>query len=182
VSSHAYRLEVRVACSTGLAGVSLLGLEPLPGPVAGTSGRAQRSDCTHILGCVERLSRVELAWETLPVALRAMQAIAPEWCADVNPAVFQEAYAERHSDWHLSQEEVKAEMQKAGRDGLWLLDRLDDRAPERILALPEVVTLRMVWEQQFEWWEDTKRVHCAETADQRQRHCRIFPRSRRSVG
>jgi len=118
----------------------------------------QRSDSTHILGCVERLSRLELAWETLRVALRAIKAAAPEWYAEVIPAAFHEAYVERQSDWRLSKGEVKAAMQKAGSDGFWLLDHLDERAPQRVLDLSEVATLRQVWEQQFERQEDTKKV------------------------
>lgn len=110
----------------------------------------QRSDSSHILGCVERLSRLELVWETLRVALRAIKAAAPEWYEEVIRATFHEAYVKRQSDWRLTQEEVKAKMREAGSDGFWLLDRLDDRAPQGVLDLPEVATLRTVWEQQFE--------------------------------
>jgi len=118
----------------------------------------QRSDSTHVLGCVEHLSRLELAWETLRVALRAIQAVASEWYEAIIPAAFHNAYVERRSDWRLSKEEVKVEMQKAGRDGFWLLDHLDDSAPESVLVLAEVATLRTVWEQQFERRGDTKKV------------------------
>lgn len=110
----------------------------------------QRSDSSHIVGCVERLSRLELAWETLRVALRAIEGAAPAWYAQTIPRAFHEAYGERQSDWRLSKEEAGAEMEKAGRDGFWLLDHLDPRAPQRVLDLPEVLTLRQVWHQQFE--------------------------------
>lgn len=118
----------------------------------------QRSDSTHILGCVERLSRLELAWETMRVALRAIEAIAPEWYEEVIPAAFHEAYVKRQSDWRLSKEEVQVGMEKVGSDGFWLLDHLNDSALRSILALPEVKTLRTVWEQQFERQPDTKKV------------------------
>lgn len=118
----------------------------------------QRSDSTHILGWVERLSRLELAWETLRVALCAIKTTAPEWCEEIIPVAFHEAYVERQSDWRLSKEEVKAKMQEGGRDGFWLLDRLDDSAPQIVLVRPEVATLRTVWEQQFERREDTRKV------------------------
>ena len=71
----------------------------------------QRSDSSHILGCVERLSRLELAWETLRVTLRAIEAAAPEWYEEVIPAAFHEAYVKRQSDWRLSKEEVKVREQ-----------------------------------------------------------------------
>lgn len=118
----------------------------------------QRSDSSHILGCVERLSRLELAWETLRVALRSIKAMAPAWYEQTIPKVFDQAYVERQSDWRLSKEEVAVEMHKAGGDGFWLLDRLDHDAPQNVLALSEVVTLRTVWKQQFERLEDSNKV------------------------
>ena len=118
----------------------------------------QRSDSTHILGCVERLSRLELAWETLRVALRSIEAGAPEWYEEVIPAVFHEAYVKRQSDWRLSKEEVKVEMQKVGSDGFWLLDHLNDDPPPSILALAEIETLRTVWKQQFERQPNSNKV------------------------
>lgn len=118
----------------------------------------QRTDSTHIIGCIERLSRLELAWETLRTALHAIEKGAPRWYGEVIPAAFHQAYAERQSDWRLSKEEAKAKMKEAGADGFWLLDRLDESAPEEVLRLSEVETLREVWEQQFERKEDSPKV------------------------
>jgi len=116
----------------------------------------QRSDSTHIVGCVERLSRLELGWETLRVGLKAIEAAAPEWYEEVIPPAFHDAYVKRQSDWRLSQEEVKTEMPKVGSDGFWLLDHLNESTPQSILLLPEVETLRMVWKQQFERHPDSR--------------------------
>lgn len=110
----------------------------------------QRTDSTHFLGAVERLSRLELVWETLRLALRAIQAEAGQWYGKQIPSTFHEVYVERHSSWRLSQQEVKTEMLKAGRDGYWLLDRLEESAAPWVQELREVKTLRTVWEQQFE--------------------------------
>jgi transposase len=118
----------------------------------------QRSDSTHIVGCVERLSRLELVWETMRVVLRAIKAAAPGWYEEVIPAAFHEAYVKRQSDWRLSKEEVKTEMHKVGGDGFWLLGHLNDSIPQSILALSEVETLRTVWKQQFERQPDTRKV------------------------
>jgi transposase len=118
----------------------------------------QRTDSTHIIACVERLGRLELAWETLRTALRAIKKGAPRWYGEVIPAAFDQAYAERQSDWRLNKEEVKAKMKEAGGDGFWLLDRLDESAPEEVLGLAEVETLRQVWEQQFERKEESGKV------------------------
>lgn len=110
----------------------------------------QRSDSTHMLGCVERMSRLELAWETLRVALRAVQETAPLWYQETIPAVFHEAYVQRQSDWRLSADEVQPAMEKAGHDGFWLLDRLHENAPAHALAQTAVQTLHTVWAQRFE--------------------------------
>jgi transposase len=110
----------------------------------------QRSDSTHFLGAVERLSRLELVWETLRVALKAIEAEAAQWYGKQIPSAFHEVYVERQSSWRLSKQEVQAEMLKAGTDGFWLLDRLEESASKRVLELPEVETLRTVWKQQFE--------------------------------
>jgi transposase len=118
----------------------------------------QRSDSSHIVGCVERLSRLELVWETLRVALRAIEAAAPEWYERVITAAFHEAYSERQSAWRLSHEEVRVKMEETGSDGLWLLKHLDDNAAPEGLDLSEVATLRTVWEQQFERRGDTRQV------------------------
>jgi transposase len=112
-------------------------------------GGRQRTDSSHLLGAVERLSRLELAWETLRLALRALQQAAPIWYAPTIPAACHDVYAERHSDWRLTAEEVPPALQRAGADGYWLLDRLA-AAPEVAQQLPEVTTLRTVWDQQFE--------------------------------
>jgi transposase len=118
----------------------------------------QRSDSSHILGCVERLSRLELAWETLRVALRAVSTAAPGWYEQVIPTAFHKAYVERRSDWRLSKEEAATEMKQTGVDGFWFLDHLTHSAPQHVRSVSEVKTLRTVWQQQFERQEDAKKV------------------------
>jgi len=118
----------------------------------------QRTDSTHVLGNVARLSRLELVWETLRVALRAMKKKASKWYEGVIPAVFDHAYRERQSSWQLSATDVAAEMQKAGADGYCLLDVLEQQAPQEVSELPEVKTLRQVLSQQFECQEGQVQV------------------------
>jgi transposase len=110
----------------------------------------QRTDSTHIIGCVARLSRLELVWETIRVALRALQKTCSAWYVQCIPAVFDEIYRERQSSWRLSAEEVEAEMKKAGTDGYWLLDLVSERGPSTARALPEVAVLETVLSQQYE--------------------------------
>lgn len=110
----------------------------------------QRTDSTHIIGCVARLSRLQLVWETIRVALCALQERCGEWYAQHIPAVFDEMYCKRQSDWQLSEAEVKAEMKKAGTDGYWLLDLVTEHGPSIARVLPEVTVLEQVLSQQYE--------------------------------
>lgn len=110
----------------------------------------QRTDSSHLLGAVERMSRLELVWETLRVTLRELQRVAPTWYGQTIPAAFHDAYHERQSDWRLTKEQVRHALQQAGADGYWLLDRIDATAPESAQQLPAVATLRTVLDQQFE--------------------------------
>jgi len=110
----------------------------------------QRTDSSHVLGAVERMSRLELTWETLRVTLHALRQVAPTWYDKTIPVAFHEAYYERQSDWKLTKDEVRQAMQRAGQDGYWLLDRIETTAPEVAQHLAEVETLRTVLDQQFE--------------------------------
>ena len=111
----------------------------------------QRSDSTHVLGAVEGMSRLELEWETLRLALREAQREARDWYQATIAGGFNEAYHERQSDWKLTKDEVRDAIQTAGADGYWLLERIDATAPQAVPGLPEVAPLRRVLEQQFEW-------------------------------
>lgn len=110
----------------------------------------QRSDSTHVLGAVERLSRLELVWETVRLALQEMATAAAAWVAQVIPAAFVETYGRRQSDWKLSEAEIAQAMAQAGRDGYWLLAQIEASAPAVVQGLPAVATLRTVLAQQFE--------------------------------
>lgn len=109
----------------------------------------QRTDSTHVLGQVAKLSRLEMLWETLRVALRAMERVAEGWYQKRIPATFHKAYSERQSDWQLSQKQVQVETKRAGQDGFWLLDEIERDSPEAVQQLGEVETLQTVWEQTF---------------------------------
>lgn len=109
----------------------------------------QRTDSTHVLGQVARLSRLELVWETLRQVLRTLEKEVPGWYRLAIPAAFHEMYSVRQSDWRLSQEEIGQKMQQAGADGYWLLDLLDTDAPPKVQDLTEVETLRTVLAQQY---------------------------------
>jgi transposase len=109
----------------------------------------QRTDSTHVLGLVARLSVLEMVWESLRVSLRAIEQAAPRWYKQTIPAAFSEKYVERQSDYKLNQDECRKELGKAGGDGYWLLDQIEASAPPAVHALAAVETLRTILEQQF---------------------------------
>lgn len=109
----------------------------------------QRTDSTHVLGLIANLSRLELIWESLRLALRALQQQDEGWVKRFIPEAFLEKYLPHRSDYNLSDAQVATELGQAGADGWWLLQHLAlDLA--KWTELPEVVTLQRVWEQQFE--------------------------------
>jgi transposase len=108
-----------------------------------------RTDSTHLLGLVARLSQLELVTESLRVAVRAVVAVAPEWSGPALPASFCETYAERTSDYRLGHVAAQQHLRQAGRDGVWLLAQIDRTAPQGVCELSEVAVLRTVLAQQF---------------------------------
>ena len=113
------------------------------------AGGKMRTDSTHVLGLVERLSQLELVTESLRLALQAVQQAAAEWVEVNLPVAFCEAYEQRQQEYGLSQREVQLRLRKAGRDGFWLLGQLEQRGSASLQQLPEVVVLRQVLTQQF---------------------------------
>ena len=109
----------------------------------------QRTDSTHVLGLLAKLSRLELIWESLRLALRALQQQDEVWVSQVIPEAFLEKYLPKRSDYKLSDAQVAHQLHQAGADGWWLLQQLA-LDPAKWSDLPEVVTLQTVWEQQFE--------------------------------
>lgn len=108
-----------------------------------------RTDATHVLAVVERLSQLELVSESLRLALQAVQHTAPQWVAAALPAVFLERYEVRRSEYGLSQTEVHARLVQAGQDAGWFLAQVDHSAPQGVRHLAEVESLRTVLAQQF---------------------------------
>lgn len=108
-----------------------------------------RTDSTHVLGVVERLSQLELVTESLRLALRAVSELAPDWAERLLPASFRETYSQQQSEYGLSQTQVRRKLIQAGQDGFWFLAQLDSSAPAHLRQLPAVTTLRTVLEQQF---------------------------------
>jgi transposase len=108
-----------------------------------------RTDATHMVALLNRLSQLELVRETLRVALDALSGVVPVWVSEALPTAFSETYGERRNDYRLSQSQIAKQLLEAGRDGFWLLGQIERSAPAEARALAEVEMLRTVLAQQF---------------------------------
>jgi len=103
-----------------------------------------------VIARIHLLNRSELVAETLRLAIRALLQSDPAWAKATLPPVWEEWYGQRCVAERLSEAERMRLQTETGRDGQWLLSRLaDPSTPVSLAALPQVATLRTVWEQQY---------------------------------
>jgi transposase len=117
----------------------------------------QRTDSLAVLGAVRTLSRLELAMETLRLALLEVERQDPAWLKAAVPS----SWAEHYGEWTQQERLVRAKgeagraeaeklLQQAGADGQWLLDKLAaPGTPTGLGAAGPVGILKRVWGQQF---------------------------------
>src|SRR5579859_3327911 len=102
------------------------------------AGGKQRTDSTHIVGQVIDLSRLEMVWETMRVALNALISSDAPWVLKWVPASFVQTYSVRRSDYQLRDAEVAPALQTAGEEGQWLVNQILSTGSPLLKALPEV--------------------------------------------
>ena len=114
--------------------------------------RKQRLDSTHIVGCVARMSILELVRETVRLALEAIRRCGrsgsvPGW------ELLQERYCESAVDWRRQNKaKLTRKLQQAGEDAHEILqwwERQASALPER--AQKQLELLQRVCDEQFEW-------------------------------
>jgi len=110
----------------------------------------QRTDALGVVGAVRELSQLELVWEALRLALRALGEVDASWVEQAVPTAYRTQYLERRSDYRLTAEERQAELVRVGQDGAWLLARLAAEDAEMLRGLAEVTTLATIWRQRYE--------------------------------
>jgi len=108
----------------------------------------QRTDSIAVLGAVRQLSALETVTETLRLAVRALTAADAAWLGQAVPASFADQYADLRPDYRLTAEEQAALFRQVGRDGYWLLDRLEE-APAPLRDLAAVTVMQEVWAQRY---------------------------------
>jgi transposase len=112
--------------------------------------KKQRTDATHVLGAIERMSRLELVWETLRLAVGALINEDARWVLDQLPPSFVGYHTEKRGDYRMSKAKIEKAMLDAGRDGFWLLSQVAQIGDKRWLELPEMQMLERVLSEQFD--------------------------------
>jgi transposase len=110
----------------------------------------QRSDSIAMLTKVRWLSRLEVAVETLRLAVVSLVKTNREWSEEILPPSWEDKYGERFVMQRYTEKEWQEYEANIGNDGQWLLKRLGDgSAPAGLQELSEVKLLQTVWAQQF---------------------------------
>jgi transposase len=113
----------------------------------------QRTDSTHVLAKIRALNRTLCAGQTMVYVLNVLSEVAPEWVRAYVPAEWVERYGERLEHERLPKEEEERTQyaNQVGADGWALLAALDAASTaDWLKTLPAVMTLRTIWDQQFE--------------------------------
>ncbi|MER5917338.1 IS1182 family transposase [Streptomyces sp. NPDC001982] len=121
------------------------------------SGGCQRTDATHVLAAVRRLSRLELVGESLRAALEQLAQQAPQWLLALVEPEWDKRYGRKVEIGKVpgGKNGVTALAEVFGRDGqkvlaaAWAPD-----APPRLRTLPQVEILRRVWVHHYFWDAD----------------------------
>ncbi len=113
----------------------------------------QRTDSTHVLAKIRALNRTLCVAQTMVYVLNVLSEVAPDWVRAHVPVEWVERYGERleHERLPKEEEERKQYANQVGTDGWMLLDALEAAdTPDWMKTLPAIITLRTIWEQQFE--------------------------------
>src|SRR6266487_5931596 len=113
----------------------------------------QRTDSTHVLAKIRALNRTLCVGQTMVYVLNVLSEVAPEWVRASVPTEWVERYGERleHERLPKGEEERKQYANQVGADGWALLEALDaPSTADWLKTLPAVITLRTIWQQQFE--------------------------------
>lgn len=108
----------------------------------------QRTDSTHVLAKIRRLSRLENLSEGLRVALRAIYKADRTFYETRIPVLYTEHWSKPLSDYQMTDEERRQGLQRVGQDIHWLLSFLKTNK-ESFLRLPQLEVLQTLFSQHF---------------------------------
>lgn len=127
------------------------------------SGGKQRTDATHILGQVHRLSQFELKWESLRMALVDLISTDARWVLSHLSEDLRRTYASSRNSYRLSETELKQLEKQVDRDMLVVLQHIETEGKSDWLELTYVQLLHRVAREQvdcvdpseFPDWQDS---------------------------
>ena len=114
----------------------------------------QRTDATHVLAAVRRLSRLELAGESVRAALEEIAEADPDWLVPLIEPEWAKRYGRKVEIGKVAggKVAVRERAEEFGRDGQKLLTAVwAADAPGRLRMLRQVEILRRVWVHQYYW-------------------------------
>ncbi|WP_246886758.1 IS1182 family transposase [Streptomyces sp. GESEQ-4] len=117
----------------------------------------QRTDATHVLAAVRRLSRLELAGESVRAALEEIAEADPDWLVPLIDPEWAKRYGRKVEIGKVAggKVAVRERAEEFGRDGQKLLTAVwAADAPDRLRMLRQVEILRRVWVHQYYWDRD----------------------------
>ena len=117
------------------------------------AGGQQRSDSTHVLAAVRRLSSLESVGETLRAVLNELADLAPEWLLGVISPDWFDRYVHRFELQRFPKGKAAQEalQSQVGRDVWTLLQAVQAaQTPAEVKVLASLARLSQVWSQHFE--------------------------------
>lgn len=109
----------------------------------------QRLDSTHVLGCVSKMSRLEVVRETMRLLLEYINKNGNVETIE-GWEILKERYLESEVQWHkASKETLKHKMKQAGHDAWMLIEWLDCQNI-KLRESHKAVLLKRVFHEQFE--------------------------------
>jgi len=114
------------------------------------SGGKQRTDATHIVGEVKRLSLLELKWESLRMALVDLMSEDAKWVLSNLEEAFTESYASSRNTYRMSEADLKQVEKQVEGDMLRLLNQIDQAGQADWLKLTHVQLLYRVGREQLD--------------------------------
>lgn len=125
----------------------------------------QRTDSTHVLAAVRRLTRVAWLGTLLRAALTRLAEHDPEWLTGWVPGEWCERSSRRLEEWRLpaAKDTQEAVREHIGQDGLCLLsERWREPTPASLRALPEIEGFRTTGMQPCFWHEGVLRLRATD--------------------
>jgi len=121
-----------------------------------TARQRQRTDATHVMAAIRTLTRIEMVGETLRQALNHLATVVPEWLRSRVPGEWYDRYGNPFDEYRMPKTEAALiELaEQIGRDGRQVLVQVESETDLPWLSeLPALITLRCVWQQQYDWQE-----------------------------